>query len=139
MHGNANGSRQPLLPCLAVGSSEKNSPSSWSRTPTTAARRLEQLVRLLHAVVILDDGRAFDVDASVGAATPDVLGTRDLTAPQRAADAALHAGNPLMRHSWRVELAGMSRLHQANRSVSAVGGTVIHVCRYSPGHDNPRA
>ncbi|MCX4486848.1 hypothetical protein [Streptomyces anulatus] len=24
---------------------------------------------------------SFDVDASVGAATPDVLGTRDLTAP----------------------------------------------------------
>ncbi|MFF3974868.1 diguanylate cyclase domain-containing protein [Streptomyces rubiginosohelvolus] len=42
--------------------------------------RLEQLVRMLHTPVVLDDGRTVDVVASVGAATPDALGTRDLTA-----------------------------------------------------------
>ncbi|MEU2961211.1 GGDEF domain-containing protein [Streptomyces albidoflavus] len=70
----------------------------------TAARRvqrLEQLVRMLHTPVVLDDGRTVDVAASVGAATPDVLGTRDLTALQRAADAALYDG----KHTGRAHLA----------------------------------
>ncbi|MCZ9344283.1 diguanylate cyclase, partial [Streptomyces sp. TRM76130] len=52
------------------------------------AQRLEQLVRMLHTPVVLDDGRTVDVAASVGAATPDVVGSRDLSALQRAADAA---------------------------------------------------
>ncbi|MEU8672883.1 GGDEF domain-containing protein [Streptomyces anulatus] len=64
-------------------------------------RRLEQLVRMLHTPVVLDDGRTVDVAASVGAATPDVLGTRDLSALQRAADAALYAG----KHSGRAVVA----------------------------------
>ncbi|PJN24742.1 GGDEF domain-containing protein [Streptomyces sp. CB02613] len=63
--------------------------------------RLEQLVRMLHTPVVLDDGRTVDVAASVGAATPDVLGTRDLTALQRAADAALYDG----KHTGRAHLA----------------------------------
>ncbi|MFC9176768.1 GGDEF domain-containing protein [Streptomyces sp. NPDC057107] len=65
------------------------------------AQRLEQLVRMLHTPVTLDDGRTVDVAASVGAATPDVLGTRDLTALQRMADAALYDG----KHSGRAVLA----------------------------------
>ncbi|MFJ9530505.1 GGDEF domain-containing protein [Streptomyces cyaneofuscatus] len=65
------------------------------------AQRLEQLVRMLHTPVVLDDGRTVDVAASVGAASPDVLGTRDLTALQRAADAALYDG----KHSGRAVLA----------------------------------
>ncbi|GGY76961.1 diguanylate cyclase domain-containing protein [Streptomyces anulatus] len=64
-------------------------------------QRLEQLVRMLHTPVTLDDGRTVAVAASVGAATPDVLGTRDLSALQRAADAALYAG----KHSGRAVLA----------------------------------
>ncbi|MFD5342981.1 GGDEF domain-containing protein [Streptomyces anulatus] len=64
-------------------------------------RRLEQLVRMLHTPVTLDDGRTVDVAASVGAATPDVLGTRDLSALQRAADAALYDG----KHSGQAVLA----------------------------------
>ncbi|CAM5327678.1 GGDEF domain-containing protein [Streptomyces griseus] len=64
-------------------------------------RRLEQLVRMLHTPVTLDDGRTADVAASVGAAAPDVLGTRDLSALQRAADAALYAG----KHSGRAVVA----------------------------------
>ncbi|MFC7924506.1 GGDEF domain-containing protein [Streptomyces cinereoruber] len=56
------------------------------------ALRLEQLVRTLHTPVTLDDGRTVDVAASVGAATPDVTGSRDLSALQRAADAALYDG-----------------------------------------------
>ncbi|MFF5893857.1 GGDEF domain-containing protein [Streptomyces globisporus] len=63
--------------------------------------RLEQLVRMLHTPVTLDDGRTIDVAASVGAAAPDVLGTRDLTALQRAADTALYDG----KHSGRAVLA----------------------------------
>ncbi|MGW7230685.1 GGDEF domain-containing protein [Streptomyces cyaneofuscatus] len=65
------------------------------------AQRLEQLVRMLHAPVVLDDGRTVDVAASIGAATPDVLGTRDLSALQRMADAALYDG----KHTGRAVLA----------------------------------
>ncbi|MGN2366668.1 GGDEF domain-containing protein [Streptomyces luridiscabiei] len=65
------------------------------------ALRLEQLVRMLHTPVTLDDGRTVDVAASVGAAAPDVLGTGDLAALQRAADAALYTG----KHSGRAVLA----------------------------------
>ncbi|MDQ0701012.1 GGDEF domain-containing protein [Streptomyces sp. W4I9-2] len=64
-------------------------------------RRLEQLVRMLHTPVALDDGRTVDVAASVGAAAPDVLGTRDLSALQRAADSALYDG----KHSGRAVVA----------------------------------
>ncbi|MEU9471288.1 GGDEF domain-containing protein [Streptomyces avermitilis] len=64
-------------------------------------QRLEQLVRMLHTPVVLDDGRTVDVAASVGAATPDVIGSRDLTQLQRAADAALYDG----KHSGRAVLA----------------------------------
>ncbi|MBV1957243.1 GGDEF domain-containing protein [Streptomyces sp. BV333] len=64
-------------------------------------QRLEQLVRMLHTPVVLDGGRTVDVAASVGAATPGVLGTRDLTLLQRAADAALYDG----KHSGRAVLA----------------------------------
>ncbi|MFF4534104.1 GGDEF domain-containing protein [Streptomyces sp. NPDC001407] len=65
------------------------------------AHRLEQLVRMLHTPVALDDGRTIDVAASIGAATTDVLGTRDLTTLQRAADAALYDG----KHSGHAVLA----------------------------------
>lgn len=56
------------------------------------AQRLEQLVRMLHTPVTLDDGRTVDVGASVGAATPYAVGSRDLSLLQRAADAALYDG-----------------------------------------------
>ncbi|MGV4890718.1 hypothetical protein ACSR0Z_29860 (plasmid) [Streptomyces viridosporus] len=65
------------------------------------AQRLAQLVRMLHTPVVLDDGRTIDVAASVGAATPDTIGTRDLSVLQRAADAALYDG----KHSGRAVLA----------------------------------
>jgi GGDEF domain-containing protein len=63
--------------------------------------RLEQLVRMLHTPVVLNDGPRFDVAASVGAATPDALGSRDLTQLQRAADAVLYEG----KHSGHAVLA----------------------------------
>ncbi|AXI91233.1 GGDEF domain-containing protein (plasmid) [Streptomyces sp. ETH9427] len=64
-------------------------------------QRLAQLVQMLHTPVTLDDGRPLKVAASVGAAAPDVLGTRDLTGLQRAADTALYDG----KHSGRAVLA----------------------------------
>jgi diguanylate cyclase (GGDEF)-like protein len=64
-------------------------------------QRLAQLVRILHTPVALDDGRTVDVAASVGAATPHTVGSRDLSALQRAADAALYDG----KHSGRAVLA----------------------------------
>lgn len=70
-------------------------------TASRREQRLEQLVRMLYTPVVLDDGRTVDVAASVGAAMPDVLGTRDLTTLQRAADAALYDG----KHSGRAVLA----------------------------------
>ncbi|MBC2868650.1 GGDEF domain-containing protein [Streptomyces mexicanus] len=64
-------------------------------------QRLAQLVRMLHTPVVLDDGQAVDVAASVGAAAPDAVGSRDLSVLQRAADGALYAG----KHSGRARLA----------------------------------
>ncbi len=64
-------------------------------------QRLEQLVGMLYTPVVLDDGRTVDVAASVGAAAPDIIGVRDLTVLQRAADAALYDG----KHSGRAALA----------------------------------
>ncbi|MCI3150211.1 diguanylate cyclase [Streptomyces sp. GB4-14] len=75
-------------------------------------QRLEQLVRMLHTPVTLDDGRTVDVAASVGAATPDVIGARDLTRLQRAADAALYDG----KHSGRAVL--VTAAHAATPSVN---------------------
>ncbi|MGW1947359.1 GGDEF domain-containing protein [Streptomyces sp. NPDC001940] len=70
-------------------------------TSDRRAHRLEQLVQMLHTPVTLDDGRTVDVAASVGAAAPASVGSRDLTALQRAADAALYDG----KHSGRAALA----------------------------------
>ncbi|KPI12373.1 GGDEF domain containing protein [Actinobacteria bacterium OV450] len=64
-------------------------------------QRLAQLVRMLHTPVVLEDGRTVGVAASIGAASTGVLGTRDLTVLQRAADAALYDG----KHSGRPHLA----------------------------------
>ncbi|MER6408880.1 GGDEF domain-containing protein [Streptomyces viridosporus] len=75
-------------------------------------QRLAQLVRMLHMPVTLDDGRAVDVAASVGAATPDTIGTRDLSVLQRAADAALYDG----KHSDRTVLA--TAAHAATPTVN---------------------
>ncbi|MCX5206198.1 GGDEF domain-containing protein [Streptomyces sp. NBC_00237] len=83
--------------------------------PLTAARRqqrLEQLMRMLCVPVRLDDGRTVDVTASVGAATPDTMGTRDLSALQRAADAAMYDG----KHSGRARFATLA--HAATPSVN---------------------
>jgi diguanylate cyclase (GGDEF)-like protein len=68
---------------------------------TSLEQRLAQLVRMLHTPVVLDDGRTVDVAASVGAATPEASGSRDLSLLQRAADAALYDG----KHSGRAHLA----------------------------------
>lgn len=64
-------------------------------------QRLAQLVRVLHTPVVLEDGRTVGVAASVGAATPRAVGSRDLTVLQRAADAALYDG----KHSGRAAVA----------------------------------
>lgn len=66
--------------------------------------RLAQLATLLAQPVQLDDGAWADVAASIGAASPDVLGTTDLSALQRAADAAMYAG----KHTGRPVLADCS-------------------------------
>ncbi|MFD7540180.1 GGDEF domain-containing protein [Streptomyces sp. NPDC059819] len=63
--------------------------------------RLDQLMRMLRTPVVLDDGRVVEVAASVGAATPAAVGSRDLSVLQRAADIALYDG----KHSGRVVLA----------------------------------
>ncbi|MFD5513160.1 GGDEF domain-containing protein [Streptomyces sp. NPDC127051] len=76
-------------------------------------QRLAQLVRMLHTPVVLEDGRTVDVAASVGAASTGVLGTRDLTVLQRAADAALYDG----KHSGRAHLATA-----AHTTLSSING-----------------
>ncbi|MEV5786730.1 GGDEF domain-containing protein [Streptomyces sp. NPDC052287] len=77
------------------------------------AQRLEQLVRILHTPVSLNDGRTIDVAASAGAASPDMTGVRDLSALQRAADAALYDG----KHAGRAVLATLQHV-----SVPSING-----------------
>ncbi|MFE6526072.1 GGDEF domain-containing protein [Streptomyces sp. NPDC057794] len=84
--------------------------------PLPAARmeqRLTQLVRMLHTPVVLDDGRTVDVAASIGAAAPPTVGSRDLAVLQRAADAALYQG----KHSGRAVIADA-----AHATVPSVNG-----------------
>jgi len=76
-------------------------------------QRLAQLVRMLHTPVVLEDGRIVDVAASVGAATPHAVGSRDLTVLQRASDAALYDG----KHSGRAVVASL-----AHATVPSVNG-----------------
>ncbi|MFI1377668.1 GGDEF domain-containing protein [Streptomyces longwoodensis] len=64
-------------------------------------QRLVQLVHMLHAPVVLVGGHTVDVAASVGAATPQAVGSRELAVLQRAADAALYDG----KHSGRAAVA----------------------------------
>ncbi|MEU9108888.1 GGDEF domain-containing protein [Streptomyces xanthophaeus] len=70
--------------------------------PARRELRLAQLTQLLAQPVEVEDSVLVDVAASVGAASPDVLGTTDLSALQRAADAAMYAG----KHTGRPVLAG---------------------------------
>ncbi|MEU3991755.1 GGDEF domain-containing protein [Streptomyces platensis] len=63
---------------------------------------LAQLATLLAQPVQTDDGALVDVAASIGAASPDVLGTTDLGLLQRAADAAMYAG----KHTGAAVCAG---------------------------------
>ncbi|WP_432008003.1 GGDEF domain-containing protein [Streptomyces parvus] len=88
-------------------------------------QRLAQLVRMLHTPVVLEDGRTVDVAASVGAAGTGVLGTRDLTVLQRAADAALYDG----KHTGRAVVASPAHItvpsingRRAGRPGTAVWG-----------------
>ncbi|WP_331739572.1 GGDEF domain-containing protein (plasmid) [Streptomyces goshikiensis] len=81
-------------------------------TSDRRVHRLEQLVRMLHTPVALDGGRTVDVAASVGAAAPASVGSRDLAVLQRAADAALYDG----KHSGRAVLA--TRQHVAVPSIN---------------------
>ncbi|WP_309030914.1 GGDEF domain-containing protein [Streptomyces alfalfae] len=76
-------------------------------------QRLAQLVRMLHTPVVLEDGRTVEVAASVGAATPAAIGSRDLTVLQRAADAALYEG----KHSGRAAVAS-----PAHTTVPSING-----------------
>ncbi|MFD9794243.1 GGDEF domain-containing protein [Streptomyces sp. NPDC059070] len=87
------------------------------------AQRLEQLVRMLHTPVALDDGRTVAVAASVGAATPALVGSRDLTVLQRAADAALYDG----KHSGRAVLATAAHARVASVNGRRAGrpGTAV--------------
>ncbi|WP_432101210.1 GGDEF domain-containing protein [Streptomyces sp. WAC 04229] len=70
--------------------------------PARRELRLAQLATKLAQPVEVDDGALVDVAASVGAACPAILGTRDLSPLLRAADAAMYAG----KHTGRAVLAG---------------------------------
>jgi diguanylate cyclase (GGDEF)-like protein len=72
--------------------------------PARRRLRLDQLTAALAQPVDIGDGRLVDVAASIGAATPDRIGTTDLDVLQRAADAAMYAG----KHTGRAVLADRS-------------------------------
>lgn len=56
------------------------------------ALRLDQLMQALREPITTEDGRQVDVAVSVGAASPDTMGTRDLSTLMRLADAAMFDG-----------------------------------------------
>ncbi|MFI2031916.1 GGDEF domain-containing protein [Streptomyces buecherae] len=70
--------------------------------PARREHRLAQLAALLAQPVEVEGDTLIEVAASIGAACPDTLGTRDLPQLQRAADAAMYAG----KHTGRAVLAG---------------------------------
>ncbi|MEV2255878.1 GGDEF domain-containing protein [Streptomyces sp. NPDC050147] len=70
--------------------------------PARRLLRLAQLYALLAQPVEADDGVLVDTAASIGAASPDAIGTNDLELLQRAADAAMYEG----KHTGRAVLAG---------------------------------
>ncbi|WP_031522597.1 GGDEF domain-containing protein [Streptomyces sp. NRRL F-5123] len=64
--------------------------------------RIDQLDKMLAAPVPLEDDVLLTPAVSVGAAAPDLVGTRDLSDLLRAADTAMYAG----KHTGRTVLAG---------------------------------
>ncbi|MFL4953295.1 GGDEF domain-containing protein [Streptomyces sp. MMS24-I31] len=54
--------------------------------------RLDQLNRALREPIQISDGQFVDVAVSIGAASPDTIGTRERSQLQRAADVAMYAG-----------------------------------------------
>ncbi|MBT2413769.1 GGDEF domain-containing protein [Streptomyces sp. ISL-12] len=85
--------------------------------------RLAQLVQRLRTPVTLDDGQAVDVTASVGTATGDVIGTRDLSALQRASDAALYEGKYCGRAA--IATAALATLPSVNDRLAGRPGTSL--------------
>ncbi|MFD4528421.1 GGDEF domain-containing protein [Streptomyces sp. NPDC058470] len=75
--------------------------------------RLDQLNRALREPVDTGDGPAVDVAVSIGAAAPDVIGTRDRERLQRAADVAMYAG----KHTGQPVLAT-----RAHADVATING-----------------
>ncbi|MFI0515812.1 GGDEF domain-containing protein [Streptomyces sp. WSLK1-5] len=74
--------------------------------------RLDQLAAALAQPVDIGDGRLVDVAVSIGAATPDTVGTTDLPLLLRAADAAMYAG----KHTGTAVLA--DQIHATEPSVN---------------------
>ncbi len=103
--------------------------------------RLAQLVRMLRVPVLLDDGQAVDVAASVGAAALDVIGTRDLSVAQRAADAALydgkHSGRPALATTEHAKVPSING-RRAGRPGTAVWGEPHERRHPAPGRLDPR-
>jgi diguanylate cyclase (GGDEF)-like protein len=91
--------------------------------PARRELRLAQLATLLAQPVQVDNGDLIDVAASIGAACPDILGTRDLSLLQRAADAAMYAG----KHNGRAILAGPQHATVASINGRRAGRTGTHV------------
>ncbi|GAA3163694.1 GGDEF domain-containing protein [Streptomyces ramulosus] len=79
--------------------------------PARRRLRLDRLAAVLAQPVDIGD-RVVDVAVSIGAATPDTIGTTNLSQLQRAADAAMYAG----KHTGRAVLA--DRSHTAVPSIN---------------------
>ncbi|WNI27330.1 GGDEF domain-containing protein [Streptomyces sp. ITFR-16] len=89
--------------------------------PSRRAVRLAQLARTLSEPVDID-GHPVDVAASVGAATPDTLRTRDLSALLRGADAAMYAG----KHTGTPVVAGPEHANVASINGRRAGRPGTH-------------
>ncbi|MFK4103223.1 GGDEF domain-containing protein [Streptomyces sp. NPDC019531] len=85
--------------------------------PARRRLRLDQLAAALTQPVDIGDGHLVDVGVSIGAATPDTVGTTDLPMLLRAADAAMYAG----KHTGRAVLADRSHATAASVNGRRVG------------------
>lgn len=85
--------------------------------PSHRGERLAALVELLHTPITPDGGQPIPAAASVGAASPHTLGTRNLSQLRRAADAALYEG----KHSGRPVLATARHAAVPSRNGRRIG------------------
>lgn len=83
---------------------------------------LQQLMQALSEPITIDDGRLVDIAVSIGAATPDAIGTRDRSTLMRAADVAMFQG----KHGGVAVQAGSEHANTGSSNGRRIGRIGTH-------------